>query len=370
MKAARRERIHPRTVKEAEYLRNKAIEKIDFEAAAEFQADPEDLTLLDREGALGEIATQYLSEKARLADSLDEDRIQYAQDDDKECDQAIQRYDNQFEDLQESQTQELESLFARWRGARQTVLNQSDHELQLRLNTAKELARQTKFREAMRARDSAFHQKTVQLAQANGEVDAHYDALVRGMLDRHQTALNTFVRRRKCETGTHKMLQDGAAATARRAFAVDNAANIFEITSLTTRPEFTLPLALAHQTVHATPEQKAPPPEFESEFPLRGKTERFREALESLEQNVLTACPLEQSSSPIKKRFESERRKTGADRRAPVVTPRSKFVPTGNIFLQILSGKTLDRTTDRFLQTPVDARARDSDVLESPRGTA
>jgi hypothetical protein len=362
MKRQPKERIHPRTVKEAEHLRNQAIEKIDFEAAAEFHEDLEGLALLDREGALGEIATQYLAEKARLADSLDRDVSRYDADDDAEIEHANQNYEEKFAKLEGEQTQELEELFTHWRVARHTVQAQADQELELQLRTAKELARQTKFKEAVQTRDHAFHQKTIRLAQANGEVDSHYENLVRGMLDRHQTALDAFVRKRKCETRTHKMLQAGAAKSARRAFAVDNAANIFEITRLTT-PELTLPLALAHQTVHAKPEQRGPPPEFESDVTLRGKPSRFQEALAGLEQNVHTSCPLEQSTSPIRKRTETKererRRSDDRKRRLALETPRKRFIPRGNIFLQILPGKSGETTAgDGLVQTAAGQRPR------------
>jgi hypothetical protein len=368
MKAKRgQRRIHPRTVQEAEQLRNLAIEKIDFESAAAYQEDVDGIALLDREGQLGEVATDYLREQSRLADSLERDRAWFDERTAAQMEVARREFDSDFQELARYQHSELSGLFQSWRTARQDNQSRADGDLKLQLEVAKELARRCKFKDAMDTRDKAFHQKTVQLSQSSAEVDAHYENLIQLMMTRHQTALDSFVRERHLELNTHETLKTGVATRASEAFAIDNARTVFELARGSTTAKVQMPLSFAYQTVQGK-EQKLLSPAEDSEVDELEHSATLREGFAPLAQNVLTPCPLRKSKSPIAKDPNQQRKREEARKRKrlerTLETPHTRFMPKASIFMNYARGETTESAG--FQRTPDAARSGKSTAKRSP----
>jgi hypothetical protein len=173
------------------------------------------------------------------------------------------------------------------------------------------------------------------------------------------------VRKKKREINTHTTLREGIKTQANHAFAIDNAANVFEMTSLATTPELTMPLSFAYQTVNATQGQSEESPPIVTEVTLRGKTSRFKDGLANLERNVLPpSCPLEESVSPM----APPKRKKKKSAKVSLDTPKQRIIPTGNIFTQFLfaqEGQTLTTANTALLQTPLEVKQRDRERPDS-----
>jgi hypothetical protein len=370
MKAKRAQRrIHPRTVGEAEQLRNFAIDKIDFEAAAAYQEDLEGIALLDREGLLGDVATRYFKKQSGLADSLEQDRTWFDEQTSAEMAIARRQFDASFRDLERSQNDELNKVFTEWREARQKIQSRADGDLKTQLEVAKELARRCKFKEASDTRDKAFHQKTVQLSQSSAEVDAHYDNLINLMLTRHQTALDSFVRERQLELATHETLNNGVKTRTSEAFAIDNAATVFKLAREKTTAGVQMPLSFAYQTVHAREEERpASPAEHLEPDSRRKRSKTLTQGFAPLAQTVLTPCPLRKSKSPITRDLDEQKRQEETEKQTKfgelLGTPRGRRMPATNIFLKYATGETPETTELR--PTPAAVKSRKLVAKPSP----
>ena len=236
----------PKTPEDAEFLLNKAINQCDFEAAEQIEQDRSDLVNFENEMNLGQMVSSYFKKHKELSNRLEQKCEKTINEINLSLERTESYYKKEFSNLREIQETEMAQAFAQWRASREAVTIEADDELDTALNTAKLLAAQKKFKEAIAMREAAKQLHHDKLVQEDASIDKRFEKRIRMITERHRLELQRLISSRNEEIRKIKKMKKEAIQDANDDFHILHAQAVVDVAE-GFDPQVSIPLSLRMQ---------------------------------------------------------------------------------------------------------------------------
>ena len=219
----------PKTVKEAKDLMQAAINEENFELASYYWKEAESLENFQSEISLGKVVSQYLDKKDTLTTKMSFEANNSFQEVEKLKEKVVSDYRQRFERLMSKQRDELESALEEWKEARESAQSVAEDTLRNTIQTAKILAEQKQFDEAIRLRDYAYSSHEKNANKKKKEVDTHYINLMKTMRTRHQHQMSQLATKKSNDVELLNQMLESTESNTEDQFLLKNATFVLDI---------------------------------------------------------------------------------------------------------------------------------------------
>lgn len=242
----------PQTADEANALMEAAIEDGDFEAAKEYDNQLKILQNFHEELNLAGTVHNYYQRKQVLSNNMENNSLAYKQQIDEGKMKSDQYFQNEFATLRLKQETELDALLDKWDAARNSFYGHQEEEYNQMMVTARLVAQQKKFDEAIKIKTLAERNMKARTKQKFKELDEQYRRQCDLLLKRQQQEINALAGRRQAEVRIFDALFEASETEALDAFLVNNASTVISIANRF-KPDSFIPKSLSMQTVRSRP---------------------------------------------------------------------------------------------------------------------
>lgn len=255
----------PQTPDEANTLMEQAIEVGDFEAAKEYYHRSEILKNYREEVNLAGTVHNYYVTQQKLSTNMNENFNSYKKQIEEARIKSDKFFQNEYRNLKRKQETELDERLDKWDKDRNSTFNTHEHDYNQTMITARLVAQQKKFDEAIKIRTLAEENLRKKSQERSKEIDAQYRRQCDLLLERQQQEINALAGRRQAELRIFDALSEAAESEALDSYLVNNASAVIGIAKRFQHDSF-IPKALSMQTVRSRkltikPSHKNLPPE-------------------------------------------------------------------------------------------------------------
>lgn len=293
-----RRKVRPANAAEARELMQNAIEGGDFEGAKEFYNEIDFLQNFQNEYNLARDVHDYYVNKQVISNNLDSNCKIYQQQIAEARSQSNEFFQSEYLLLKEKQETELNNFLDKWETARDKFIDTTEQEYQRTMTTARLIASQLKFDDAIKIRNKAERKLKSGLIESQKECDKHYKRQAALLLERHQLEITALSEKRKVEMKLFDALDEAAESEVLDSFLIKNANAVVEIANRFS-PESFIPKSLQMQTVRG----KLPPPKSdEGSGPVNERLDPlYFDHMEHLDQTIgaSTRSAIGQSSRTV-----------------------------------------------------------------------
>ena len=264
----------PQTIEEANALLEAAIDSGNFEAAKEYDNQLKILQNFHEELDLAGTVNNYYKKKQELSNNMGANSLAYKGQIEEAKDKSDQFFQGEFITLKKKQEEELDALLDKWDATRNEYYGHQEEEFNQMMVTARLIAQQKKFDEAIKIRTMAERNMKAKTKQKFKEVDEQFRRQCDLLLKRQQQEINALAGRRQAEMRIFEALVEAAETEALDAFLVNNASAVIGIASRF-KPDSFIPKSLSMQTVRSkpmAPKQTLPTLDPEISYMLRMDT--------------------------------------------------------------------------------------------------
>jgi len=224
------ERAVPKTSDEARHYIDEAIDKGDFETAEYYENEYQSLLNFEREAQLGSIVSDYYEQNELLVENMENARI-YTSEQILEAKRRSEiEFNDRFEKIKDRQEFELNSIIGEWKMARENEEEGLESDFESVMSTAKLIASQSRFQEAISIRDIAKKQLNKRKHVNHEKIDTKYKNQIDLMMNRHELELQGLVDERNAEIEGFKIMQENCNSEAMGEFLIKNANLVTNIT--------------------------------------------------------------------------------------------------------------------------------------------
>ncbi|OHT13530.1 hypothetical protein TRFO_03260 [Tritrichomonas foetus] len=242
----------PRTAEEANAFMEAAIEAGDFELAKEYNEQVDLLKNFHEELHLAGTVHSYFENKQALSNNMGANYVAYKKQIEEGKKKSDMFFQTEFQYLKEKQEAELDALLDKWDATRNTASEHAEAEYNQMMTTARLIAQQKKFDEAINIRNLAGQKLKSRSKQRIKELDAQFRKQCDLLLQRQQQEINALAGRRLAESRLFDALAEAAESEALDVFLVNNASAVIGIANRF-RPDSFIPKSLSMQTVRSRP---------------------------------------------------------------------------------------------------------------------
>lgn len=242
----------PQTVEEANALLESAIDSGDFEAAKEYDNQLKILQNFHEELNLAGTVHRYYQKKQQLSNNMGANSLAYKQQIEDAKSKSDQYFQGEFCVLRQKQEEELDTLLDKWDSTRNQHYGHQEEEYNQMMVTARLIAQQKKFDEAIKIKTMAERNMKLKTKQKFKEIDDQFRRQCDLLLKRQQQEINALAGRRQAEVRIFDALIEASETEALDAFLVNNATAVLGIANRF-RPDSFIPKSLSMQTVRSKP---------------------------------------------------------------------------------------------------------------------
>lgn len=242
----------PQTIEEANALMEAAIDSGDFEAAKEYDNQLKILQNFQEELHLAGTVHNYYKKKQQLSNNMGANSSAYRQQIEDAKSISDQYFQGEFMALRQKQEAELDALLDKWDAARNEHYGHQEEEYNQMMVTARLIAQQKKFDEAIKIKTLAERNMKAKTKQKFKEIDEQFRRQCDLLLKRQQQEINALAGRRQAEIRIFDALIEASETEALDAFLVNNATAVLGIANRF-KPDSFIPKSLSMQTVRSKP---------------------------------------------------------------------------------------------------------------------
>lgn len=244
--------VRPQTVEEANIMIAKAIANNDFATAKELKEELDLLQNYQNEVKLAKDVYDYYENKQKLSDTMNQNIKTYLKQIEETRINLIEEYRKTFLATKSRQTNELENIITNWGDIRNSQENPGMQDYQNLLETARILATNGKFDEAIKLKEEADEKLKHHSKVNNKAIDKMYKKKCNIMIERHRNEIKALYEHRCAELGTLDSLEQAVHSQALEQFLVHNAAEVMEIAKRFPNNSL-IPKSLEMQVIHSKP---------------------------------------------------------------------------------------------------------------------
>ena len=242
----------PRTMNEANALMEAAIESGDFEAAKEYNKHLDILKNFNDEIQLAGTVHNYYTNKQILSNNMGTNYTAYQNQIAEGRRKSDIYFQNEFNNLKRKQEEELDALLDKWDASRNLANDNAEAEFNQMMTTARLIAQQKKFDEAINIRNKASERLKSRTKKKVNVINKQFRHQCDLLLERQQQEINALAGRRQAEVRLFEALAEAAESEALDSFLVNNASAVISIAH-NFRPDSFIPKSLSMQTVRSKP---------------------------------------------------------------------------------------------------------------------